>query len=49
VSRKNTKGEKDVGILVDCMDQFDPGFRRKALSRQRSYESNGWAQLFPLK
>ena len=45
VSRRNTKGEKEVGIVVDCRDQFDDGLRRKALGRQKSYESNGWTQL----
>jgi superfamily II DNA or RNA helicase len=47
VSRRNTKGEKDVGIVVDCLDQFDDGFRKKALGRKRSYESNEWVQNMP--
>lgn len=45
VSRRNTKGDKEVGIVVDCLDQFDDGLRRKALGRRRTYEANGWVQL----
>jgi superfamily II DNA or RNA helicase len=49
VSRRNTKGDKEVGIVVDCLDQFDNTLRRKALGRRRTYESNGWLQLYPQK
>jgi superfamily II DNA or RNA helicase len=40
---------KEYGIVHDYMDQFSTSFRRKALGRQKSYESNGWEQHFPHK
>lgn len=44
VTRRNTKGAKDVGIVVDCADQFDEGFHRKALGRRKTYKKNEWQQ-----
>lgn len=38
-------GSKEVGLLVDFADQFDDGFRRKAMTRKRHYETHGWEQI----
>lgn len=43
VSRTNDN--KEIGVLVDFMDQFDESFRRKALARKKHYEANGWDQM----
>jgi superfamily II DNA or RNA helicase len=40
-------GVKDVGILVDMRDQFDPSFYSAAQFRARNYDANGWEQNFP--
>lgn len=47
VSRVNTAGQKPFGLVIDCMDHFDDGFRRKSMSRRRSYDRNEWAQIVP--
>lgn len=39
--------DKRVGILVDCLDQFDETFRRRGMSRKRRYVAYGWEQVFP--
>lgn len=38
---------KEFGIVVDCLDQFDTGYRDAARSRRRSYEQKGWVQIMP--
>lgn len=38
---------KSFGVIHDFLDQFDPGFYRKAKSRQRTYASHGWQQKLP--
>lgn len=38
---------KDVGLLIDLMDQFSRGYRAKAKSREKTYEEKGWQQTFP--
>lgn len=40
-------GQKDFGILVDCLDEFDPGFALKARGRMRNYKAKGWEQILP--
>lgn len=40
-----TSSSKDVGVVVDLGDQFDEGFRRKALTRKKHYEAHGWKQV----
>lgn len=37
--------QKDVGILIDCLDAFDEGFRRRAVRRRKSYSDSGWEQV----
>jgi superfamily II DNA or RNA helicase len=41
--------EKVVGIVHDYLDQFDPGFQRRATGRSSRYKSLGWEQKFPEK
>lgn len=36
---------KEYGIVVDCRDQFDPGFYRKSKKRERNYTAKGWKPL----
>lgn len=38
---------KTVGLVIDCLDQFDPGFREAARIRRRHYESKEWEQDLP--
>lgn len=40
---------KEYGVVHDYMDQFSASFRRKAKSREKSYDSHGWKQHFPQK
>lgn len=47
VSRTHSETNKQVGILVDCLDQFDPGFRDSARKRRRDYQQKGWEQVMP--
>lgn len=47
VCRKHAPTDKSVGILVDCLDQFDAGFRDAARKRRRNYEAKGWEQFVP--
>lgn len=45
---RTSKG-KFKGVVRDYMDQFNSGCRRKALNREKTYESQGWKQIFPKK
>jgi superfamily II DNA or RNA helicase len=38
---------KDCGEVVDCIDFFDSGFKRKSELRRRQYKSLGWADNWP--
>lgn len=38
---------KDVGIVYDCLDQFDDSLRKKAKDRERNYKKRGWQQTKP--
>jgi superfamily II DNA or RNA helicase len=42
-----THVDKAVGLLIDFLDEFDPGFRDAACTRRRSYAKRGWQQLLP--
>lgn len=44
---RTNENDKSVGVLVDMIDQFDEGFRRKAMARSNHYKSNGWEQVKP--
>lgn len=39
--------DKSVGIVHDYLDQFDPGFSRRATARMRNYREKGWTQILP--
>jgi superfamily II DNA or RNA helicase len=43
---RNSDG-KEVGLVIDCLDQFDPAFRAAAQKRRRNYEAKGWEQEVP--
>lgn len=47
LSRTTEKQDKHSGVLIDYLDQFDPGFKRKAMSRKNNYESKGWNNILP--
>jgi energy-coupling factor transporter ATP-binding protein EcfA2 len=47
VCRPHEPSGKHEGILVDSLDQFDPGFRDAARKRRRDYAAKGWAQDLP--
>lgn len=38
---------KTCGEVVDCLDAFDPSFRRKAERRRSHYNKLGWEQAWP--
>lgn len=47
LSRTTDKKDKHVGVLIDYLDQFDDGFKRKAGIRRSNYEQNGWSNIMP--
>jgi superfamily II DNA or RNA helicase len=47
VSRTHNASGKQMGILVDCLDQFDDGFRAGGRKRRRDYQQKGWTQVMP--
>lgn len=49
VSRINTKSAKPYGLVIDCMDHFDNGFKKKSTSRKKTYEKQGWLQILERK
>lgn len=38
---------KPFGVVVDCLDQFDDGFKEAARKRRRNYAAKGWQQFVP--
>lgn len=47
VSRIATGTGKAHGEVIDCLDAFDPGLKRKAQNRRRLYAKLGWSQDWP--
>jgi superfamily II DNA or RNA helicase len=41
------EGENACGIILDYMDYWNTGFRRKAKSRENTYELQNWTQVRP--
>jgi superfamily II DNA or RNA helicase len=48
VCRLDSVSGKQYGLLIDCLDQFDPGYRDAAKKRRRNYEARGWEQVMPM-
>lgn len=40
---------KEHGVVHDYLDQFNPGYKRRAAGRMKTYQANGWEQVFPRK
>jgi superfamily II DNA or RNA helicase len=49
VGRVHTASGKLAGLVHDFKDQFDPSYRRAALSRKKSYLSRGWQNVEPVE
>lgn len=47
VSRISPSTGKAYGEVIDCLDAFDPGFKRKSSTRRRHYAALGWSQDWP--
>lgn len=47
LSRKTDKFDKSSGILIDYLDQFDDGLKRKAAIRKKNYADKGWNNIMP--
>ena len=47
VCRLDQKTGKQEGLLIDCLDQFDSGYREAARKRRKNYEAKGWEQELP--
>lgn len=47
VCRLHKESDKTYGLVIDCLDQFDPGFGGAARKRQKNYEEKGWIQELP--
>ena len=38
---------KEHGLVHDYLDQFNPGYRKRAAGRMKTYRENHWEQVFP--
>lgn len=47
VCRLHAESGKQEGLVIDLLDQFDPGFRAAAAKRRRNYEAKGWLVELP--
>jgi superfamily II DNA or RNA helicase len=47
LSRISETTDKPSGVLIDFMDQFDDGLKRKADIRRRDYRNKGWNNIMP--
>ncbi len=45
VARIHQESGKEMGIVYDCRDHFDEGFRNKSQGRYRNYTKKGWEQV----
>ena len=45
VARIHEESGKQVGIVVDCMDNFDRTLKNKSQKRYRNYAKKGWEQI----
>lgn len=46
VSRINTQG-KQIGVVYDLVDEWDPGFYNQSVARRRVYRKHDWTQVEP--
>ena len=46
-SRLPDRTDKEYGRVIDCLDQFDAGYRRKASHRKACYKENQWEVNMP--
>ena len=44
VVRRHDASGKDHGLVIDCMDYFDPAFHRRSVERKKTYVKQGWEQ-----
>jgi hypothetical protein len=44
VCRLHAESDKQRGLVLDMIDEFDPGFREAARKRKRNYDTKGWTQ-----
>lgn len=49
VSRICKETGKEVGYVVDFLDQFSSTYKRRAESRQKRYREDGWTQIMPAR
>lgn len=47
VVRRHDASGKEHGIVIDCLDSFDPGFKKRSFERKKTYDEQGWEQSFP--
>lgn len=47
VVRRHDASGKEHGIVIDCLDSFDPGFKKRSFERKKTYDEQGWEQTFP--
>lgn len=47
LSRTGSNSDKQYGLLIDYLDEFDPGFHNKAKRRQKDYAAKHWEQYGP--
>lgn len=47
VCRINPATDKEYGVVIDFMDNFDRNTKNSSLSRRRSYGSHDWTQYLP--
>ena len=45
VARIHEESGKQVGIVIDCMDNFDRTLKNKSQKRYRNYSKKGWEQI----
>jgi len=42
VVRRHDASGKEYGMVIDCMDYFDPAFLRRSQERKKTYVKQGW-------
>lgn len=47
LSRTTDNWDKQKGVLIDYLDEFDPAFSSRATARSSHYRQEQWRQVFP--